>query len=166
MYKTAEKAGAQILNVPDTVGFADPDKYAEVLHAVRENTNTGVISAHCHNDMGCAEANPIVAVRRGLVEKIEGTIFGIGERAGNTDLMTCMMVLMQHPEYRDAVSYMVKNPRQLASLVEMVQSATGYTGRPVQPGYGFDALVNRSGVHQAKVAKMKSSYVWIDPEVF
>lgn len=166
VYEAAENAGAQILNVPDTVGFTDPDGYAEVLEAVRESTKTGVISAHCHNDMWCAEANPIVAVRRGLVERIEWTIFGIGERAGNTDLSTLMITLMQHPEYSSRVAHLIKHPKQLASLIETVQSATGYTGRPVQPGYGFDAMVNRSGVHQAKVAKMKSSYVWIDPDMF
>jgi isopropylmalate/homocitrate/citramalate synthase len=100
------------------------------------------------------------------VERIEGTIFGIGERAGNTDLITLMMTLMQHPEYSSQIAHLVKNSKKLAHLIETVQSATGYTGRPVQPGYGFDAIVNRSGVHQAKVAKMKSSYVWIDPEMF
>lgn len=76
------------------------------------------------------------------------------------------MTLMQHPEYSSQISHLVKNPKQLAHLIEIVQSATGYTGRPVQPGYGYDAMVNRSGVHQSKVAKMKKSYVWIDPEMF
>lgn len=85
--------------------------------------------------MSCAEANPLVAISRGLVEKVEGTIFGIGERAGNTDLISLIMTLMQHPEYRDKISHLIKHPKHLASLIELVQSATGFTGRPVQAGY-------------------------------
>lgn len=166
VYRVAEDSGAQILNIPDTVWFCNPDKYSEIISIVRESTRAAILSAHCHNDMSCAEANPLTAISRGLVEKIEGTIFGIGERAWNTDLVSLMMTLMQHPEYSGEVSYLLKHPKHLASLIELVQSATGYTGRPVQPGYWYDAMVNRSGVHQAKVAKMKKSYVWIDPEQF
>lgn len=81
--------------------------------------------------MSSAEANPLIALRRGLVEKVEGTIFGIGERAGNTDIVSLIMTIMSHPEYAKGVKNVMKNPRNLAILIEMVQSATGYTGRPV-----------------------------------
>ncbi len=81
VYRVAEDAGAQILNVPDTVGWSSPDNYSQVISVVREATRTAILSAHCHNDMSCAEANPLTAIGRGLVEKVEGTIFGIGERA-------------------------------------------------------------------------------------
>lgn len=166
VYSTAEKSGAQILNVPDTVGHSDPDDYVRVLGIVRDATKSSIISAHCHNDMGCAEANAIVAIRRGLVQKIEGTIFGMGERAGNTDLSTLLIALLSHPEYREKVSHLIRHKKSLSSIMELVQAMTGYTTRPVQAGYGFDAIVNRSGVHQQKVAAMKESYVWIDPEQF
>lgn len=166
VYQAAENNWAQILNVPDTVWYCDPDSYAETLGIVRDATNTAILSAHCHNDTSCAEASPLIALRRGLVEKVEGTVFGIGERAGNTDLVSFLMTIMSHPEYAKEVKNVMKNPRNLAILIEMVQSATGYTGRPVDAWYGFNAVTSFSGVHQAKVAKMKESYVWIDPERF
>jgi len=69
------------------------------------------------------------------VEKIEGTIFGIGERAGNTDLTTLIIVLMSHPHYREKISHLIKQKKSLSSIMELVQAMTGYTARPVQPGY-------------------------------
>lgn len=76
------------------------------------------------------------------------------------------MTIMQHPEYQNQVQHILKNPRCLAALIELVQSATGYTGRPVDAGYGFNATTSFSGVHQHKVARMKESYVWVDTEKF
>lgn len=116
--------------------------------------------------MSSAEANAQIALCRGLVEKVEGTIFGMGERAGNTDIASFIMTIMGHQKYRDKVHNVIKNPHYLARLIEMTQSATGYMGRPVNAGYGFNAVTSFSGVHQAKVARMKESYVWVDPEQF
>jgi len=166
VYQVAEASGAQILNVPDTVGFTDPDEYARILWIVRGATQRAIISAHCHNDMDCAGSNALIAIRRGLVEKIEGTIFWLGERVWNTDLTSIIMTLMTHEKYAKKCKNIIKNKKWLAGLIELVQSMTGYIGRPVQAGYGFDAIVNRSGVHQAKVAEMKESYIWMDPNEF
>lgn len=166
VYAEAVSAWAQILNVPDTVWCSDTDSYLQKLEVVRSVSGNAIISTHCHNDMSFGEANPTMAIKRWLADKIEGTIFGIWERTGNTDLTSLIITLSTHPEYREQVTNLIKEGNSLSKVIELVEAATWYTSRPVQPWYGFDALINRSWVHQAKVAKMKTSYLWVDPERF
>src|SRR5690606_15782731 len=96
------KAGATVLNIPDTTGYCLPEEYGEKIKYLKENVKgieKAILSCHCHNDLGLATANSISGVRNGA-RQIECTINGIGERAGNTALEEVVMILKQHPYLR------------------------------------------------------------------
>jgi 2-isopropylmalate synthase len=156
------KAGATVLNIPDTTGYCLPDEYGEKIKYLKENVkgiDNVILSCHCHNDLGMATANSIAGVINGA-RQIECTINGLGERAGNTALEEVVMVLKQHPYlklYTDVQSKML-NP--MSVLVSELM------GMPVQPNkaiVGANAFAHSSGIHQDGVIKNRETYEIIDP---
>ena len=157
------KAGATVLNIPDTTGYCLPEEYGEKIKYLRDNVNgidKAILSCHCHNDLGMATANSIAGIVNGA-RQIECTINGLGERAGNTALEEVVMILRQHPHlklYTDVQSKML-NPMSI--LVSELM------GMPVQPNkaiVGANAFAHSSGIHQDGVIKNRETYEIIDPE--
>src|SRR5699024_2847509 len=103
MYRVIDeaiRAGAKVINLPDTVGFASPENFGAMFTNVRENVSASdkvMLSTHCHNDLGMATANALAAIKGGA-DQVEGTINGIGERAGNTALEEVVLALETRPE--------------------------------------------------------------------
>ncbi|MFP4089282.1 MAG: 2-isopropylmalate synthase [Cyclobacteriaceae bacterium] len=156
------KAGATVLNIPDTTGFCLPDYYGAKIRYLKENVegiDKAIISTHCHNDLGLAVANSIAAVQNGA-RQIECTINGIGERAGNTSLEECVMVMKKHPELNLRTDI---DTRQLYPLSQLV---TKLMNMPVQANkavVGKNAFAHSSGIHQDGVIKNRENYEIIDP---
>lgn len=160
--QVAVNAGATVLNIPDTTGFCLPHEYGEKIAYLAEHV-TGLehvqISTHCHNDLGLATANSIYGVINGA-RQIECTINGIGERAGNTSLEECVMILHQHKElgfYTDIKT------RLLLETSRMVSEEMGMMVQPNKAIVGTNAFAHSSGIHQDGVIKERSTYEIIDP---
>src|SRR5690554_3686065 len=148
----AVDAGATVLNIPDTTGYCLPLEYGEKIAYLVANV-TGLenvhISTHCHNDLGLATANSIYGAINGA-RQIECTINGIGERAGNTSLEECVMIIKQHPElgfYTDIKTHM------LLETSKMVSEEMGMMVQPNKAIVGTDAFAHSSGIHQDRVIK-------------
>src|SRR5215475_8142737 len=160
----AVKAGASVLNLPDTVGYAVPEEYGEMFAQVREHLGDpdGVIlSAHCHDDLGLAVANSLAAVRAG-VRQIECTVNGIGERAGNASLEEIAVALAVRKE-----SFGVQTNIQLSQLFPASRLLTEITGAQVAPNkavVGANAFAHEAGIHQDGIIKNPLTYEIISPE--
>ncbi len=158
------EAGATTVNIPDTVGYAVPEEFGEMIRRIMErvpNIHKAVVSVHCHNDLGLAVANSLAAVRSGA-RQVECTINGIGERAGNASLEEFVMALRTRGDrlpYRTRIETRYLYPTsRLVSLI---------TGLPVQPNkavVGANAFAHESGIHQDGVLKEKSTYEIMTPE--
>ena len=159
------KAGATVVNIPDTVGYATPWQYADLISFVMNNVkNIGaaVVSTHCHNDLGMATANSLAGIMAG-VRQVEGTINGIGERAGNTSLEEVIMaVYSQKGLYGVEVGV---NTREISATSRLVSSITGVPVPSHKAIVGANAFMHASGIHQDGVLKEKTTYEIIDPEV-
>ncbi|MGI9548176.1 MAG: 2-isopropylmalate synthase [Flavobacteriaceae bacterium] len=157
------KAGATVLNIPDTTGYCLPEEYGAKMKYLRENVSgieKAVLSCHCHNDLGLATANSISGVINGA-RQIECTINGIGERAGNTSLEEVVMILKQHPYlYLDTDI----NSKLLYSTSQMVSQKMGMPVQPNKAIVGSNAFAHSSGIHQDGVIKKRETYEIIDPE--
>ncbi|MEN8789086.1 MAG: 2-isopropylmalate synthase [Flavobacteriaceae bacterium] len=157
------KAGATVLNIPDTTGYCLPEEYGAKMKFLRENVkgiDKAVLSCHCHNDLGLATANSIAGVINGA-RQIECTINGIGERAGNTSLEEVVMILRQHP-YLDLDTNI--NSKLLYSTSQMVSHKMGMPVQPNKAIVGSNAFAHSSGIHQDGVIKKRETYEIIDPE--
>ena len=155
-------AGATVLNIPDTTGFCLPDQYHAKIAYLVENVkgiHNCTLSTHCHNDLGLATANSIEGVRGGA-RQIECTINGIGERAGNTSLEECVMVLKMHPELNFTTGI---NTRLLQETSRMVSDAMAMPVQPNKAIVGSNAFAHSSGIHQDGVIKRRDTYEIIDP---
>ena len=156
------KAGATVLNIPDTTGYCLPEEYGAKMKYLKENVkgiDKAILSCHCHNDLGLATANSIAGVINGA-RQIECTINGIGERAGNTSLEEVVMILRQHPYLNLDTGI---NSKLLYSTSQMVSQKMGM---PVQPNtaiVGSNAFAHSSGIHQEGVIKQRETYEIIDP---
>jgi 2-isopropylmalate synthase len=157
------KAGATVLNIPDTTGYCLPEEYGAKMRYLRENV-TGIdkatLSCHCHNDLGLATANSIAGVINGA-RQIECTINGIGERAGNTSLEEVVMILRQHPDLNLDTGI---NSKLLYSTSQMVSQKMGMPVQPNKAIVGSNAFAHSSGIHQDGVIKKRETYEIIDPE--
>ncbi|MEM6725969.1 MAG: 2-isopropylmalate synthase, partial [Bacteroidota bacterium] len=157
------KAGATVINIPDTTGYCLPDQYGEKFRFLKENVkgiDRVVLSAHCHNDLGLATANSIAAIRNGA-RQVECTINGIGERAGNTSLEEIVMVLRQHGQLDLDTRIQTQLLYPISCLV------SDQMGMPVQPNkaiVGANAFAHSSGIHQDGVIKERINYEIIDPK--
>ena len=162
--KTAVDAGATILNLPDTVGYAVPEEYGEMFRRVREflGDQQGItLSAHCHDDLGLAVANSLAAVRAG-VRQIECTVNGIGERAGNAALEEIAVALAVRKD-----SFGVTTSIKLDQLFPASRLLTEVTGAVVAPNkavVGANAFAHEAGIHQDGIIKNPLTYEIISPE--
>ncbi|MCL4168779.1 UNVERIFIED_CONTAM: hypothetical protein GTU68_059853, partial [Idotea baltica] len=157
------KAGATVLNIPDTTGYCLPEEYGAKIKYLRENVkgiDNVIISCHCHNDLGLATANSIAGVINGA-RQIECTINGIGERAGNTALEEVVMVLKQHPYLNLETSV---NSKLLYDTSIMVREKMGMPVQPNKAIVGANAFAHSSGIHQDGVIKNRETYEIMDPE--
>ena len=157
------KAGATVLNIPDTTGYCLPEEYGAKMKYLRENVKgieNVILSCHCHNDLGMATANSIAGVINGA-RQIECTINGIGERAGNTALEEVVMVLKQHPYLNLETSI---NSRLLYDTSIMVRESMGMPVQPNKAIVGANAFAHSSGIHQDGDIKNRETYEIMDPE--
>ncbi|TNF74418.1 MAG: 2-isopropylmalate synthase [Bacteroidetes bacterium] len=157
------KAGATVLNIPDTTGYCLPEEYGAKMKYLKENVRgieKAILSCHCHNDLGLATANSISGVINGA-RQIECTINGIGERAGNTSLEEVVMILRQHP-YLELDTGI--NSKLLYSTSQMVSQKMGMVVQPNKAIVGSNAFAHSSGIHQDGVIKNRETYEIIDPE--
>ncbi len=157
------KAGATVLNIPDTTGYCLPEEYGAKMKYLRENVRgieNVILSCHCHNDLGMATANSIAGVINGA-RQIECTINGIGERAGNTALEEVVMVLKQHPYLNLETSI---NTKLLYDTSIMVRESMGMPVQPNKAIVGANAFAHSSGIHQDGVIKNRETYEIMDPE--
>jgi 2-isopropylmalate synthase len=160
--EAAIKAGATVLNIPDTTGYCLPEEYGAKIKYLRENVKgieKAILSCHCHNDLGLATANSIAGVINGA-RQIECTINGIGERAGNTALEEVVMILRQHPTLNLDTTI---NSRLLNDTSRMVSQKMGMLVQPNKAIVGANAFAHSSGIHQDGVIKNRETYEIIDP---
>ncbi|MHB8072674.1 2-isopropylmalate synthase [Desulfosporosinus fructosivorans] len=152
------KAGATVLNIPDTVGYATPEEYAAFLRAVMERT-TGIekvkVSVHCHNDLGLAVANSLAAVGVG-VHQLECTVNGIGERAGNAALEELVMALHTRRDQYDVDTSIVTT--EIARTSQLVSRLSGMVIQHNKAIVGKNAFAHESGIHQDGMLKDRSTY--------
>jgi len=156
------KAGATVLNIPDTTGYCLPDEYGAKIKYLKENVtgiHKAILSCHCHNDLGLATANSIAGVINGA-RQIECTINGIGERAGNTALEEVVMILRQHPTLNLDTNI---NSKLLYDTSLMVSQKMGVYVQPNKAIVGANAFAHSSGIHQDGVIKNRETYEIIDP---
>jgi 2-isopropylmalate synthase len=157
------KAGATVLNIPDTTGYCLPEEYGMKIKYLKENVKgieNAVISCHCHNDLGLATANSIAGITNGA-RQIECTINGLGERAGNTALEEVVMILKQHKNLNLHTNV---NSRMLNEMSTLVSDLMGMPVQPNKAIVGANAFSHSSGIHQDGVIKNRETYEIIDPE--
>jgi len=155
---TALDAGATTLNVPDTVGYATPEEYGDLVAGVRANVygvERATISAHCHDDLGLAVANTLAGVRAGA-RQAECTINGIGERAGNAALEEVVMALQTRQHYFGLHTNV--ETRELAATSRLVSSCIGIDVPPNKAIVGANAFAHEAGIHQDGVLKHRTTY--------
>lgn len=157
------KAGATVLNIPDTTGYCLPEEYGAKMKYLTENVkgiDKARLSCHCHNDLGLATANSIAGVQNGA-RQIECTINGIGERAGNTSLEEVVMILRQHPYLN--LDTRIKS-QMLFGISQLVSESMGMPVQPNKAIVGANAFAHSSGIHQDGVIKKRDTYEIIDPK--
>ena len=157
------KAGATVLNIPDTTGYCLPKEYGEKIRFLKENVKgieKAKLSCHCHNDLGLATANSIEGVLNGA-RQIECTINGIGERAGNTALEEVVMIMKQHPNLKLDTNI---NTSMLYGVSQLVSENMGIYTQPNKAIVGANAFAHSSGIHQDGVIKNRETYEIIDPK--
>lgn len=163
MVEAVISAGATVVNIPDTNGYCLPDQYGQKIKFLKENVQNidqAIISVHCHNDLGLATANSIAGLQNGA-RQIEGTINGIGERAGNTSIEEVVMILKTHKELGLHTDINTKNFYELSRMV------SSQMRMPVQPNkaiVGSNAFAHSSGIHQDGFLKNRENYEIIRPE--
>ena len=156
------KAGATVVNIPDTTGYCLPNQYGDKMAYLRthvSNIDKATLSCHCHNDLGLATANSIEGVINGA-RQIECTINGLGERAGNTSLEEVVMVLKQH---KDLGFYTNVNTKLLNPLSRQVSDVMRVPVQPNKAIVGANAFSHSSGIHQDGFLKSAITYEIIDP---
>ena len=157
------KAGATVLNIPDTTGYCLPEEYGNKIKFLKENVKSidkAKISCHCHNDLGLATSNSISGIQNGA-RQIECTINGIGERAGNTSLEEVVMIMRQHPKLN--LDTRVKS-EMLYGISKLVSESMGMPVQPNKAIVGANAFAHSSGIHQDGVIKKRETYEIINPK--
>jgi 2-isopropylmalate synthase len=158
-------AGASVINLPDTVGYTTPEDYGKMFRYIKENVpniDKAVLSAHCHDDLGMAVANSIAAVQNGA-SQIEGTINGIGERAGNASLEEIAVAFTIRKDHYPFKSSLVL--KEIKRTSDLVSKLTGMAVPPNKAVVGRNAFAHESGIHQDGVLKHASTYEIISPEL-
>jgi 2-isopropylmalate synthase len=153
------KEGATTINIPDTVGYAVPEQFGEMIRRLRErvpNSDKAVWSVHCHNDLGMAVANSLAAVRIGGARQIECTINGLGERAGNTSLEEVVMAVRTRKDFFGLETRI--DATQIVPTSRLVSQITGFVVQPNKAVVGANAFAHASGIHQDGVLKARETY--------
>ncbi|MDD5339208.1 MAG: 2-isopropylmalate synthase [Dehalococcoidales bacterium] len=156
-------AGASTVNIPDTVGYAMPQQFGAIINGVMKNVpniNKAVVSVHCHNDLGLAVANTLEAVRCGA-RQVEGTINGIGERAGNASLEEIIMAIKTRGDFFKLT--MGVDTKQIYRTSRLVSDLTGFPVQPNKAVVGGNAFRHSSGLHVDGMLKESKTYEIMDP---
>lgn len=164
VFSAVIKAGATVINIPDTVGYITPWQFEQMILRLREEVpelNRVTISVHCHNDLGMATANTLAGIRAGATQ-IEGTINGIGERAGNAALEEVLMAIYAHRKAYDV--QLEINTQEIGPTSRLVAQHTGVALPNYKPIVGANAYSHASGIHQDGVLKNPDTYEIIRPE--
>ncbi len=167
LYRCIEAAiasGAGTVNIPDTVGYAVPEEFADLITSIRNNVpniDKAVISVHCHNDLGLAVANSLAAVRAGA-RQIECTVNGLGERAGNAAMEECVMALRTRPDVMPMTTRI--RTEEITKASRLVSTVTGFTVQPNKAIVGANAFAHESGIHQDGMLKHAGTYEIMTPE--
>ncbi|MTI59993.1 MAG: 2-isopropylmalate synthase [Firmicutes bacterium] len=162
LFKEVIKAGATVLNIPDTVGYATPGEFGNLIKGIKENVsniNQAEISVHCHNDLGLAVANSLAALENGA-EQVEVAVNGIGERAGNTALEEIVMALATRKDYYNLD--VNQDTTQIMRLSRMVANLTGMDIQANKAIVGKNAFAHEAGIHQDGVIKERTTYEIMD----
>jgi len=157
------KAGATVVNIPDTTGYCLPHQYGEkIAYLINHvpNLDKAILSCHCHNDLGLATANSIAGIIAGA-RQIECTINGLGERAGNTSLEEVVMIIKQH---KSLGFYTNINSRELNPISQLVSDTMRMPVQPNKAIVGSNAFSHSSGIHQDGFLKEALTYESINPE--
>jgi 2-isopropylmalate synthase len=161
VYRVALEEGATTINVPDTVGYALPHEFGELVAHVFELVGPDVVvSTHCHNDLGLAVANSFAGVVAGA-RQVEVAVNGIGERAGNCSLEEMAMIVSTRGE-ATGLSHGL-NVKEIARTSRLVSMLTGYPVQPNKAVVGANAFVHESGIHQHGVLSNRATYEIMDP---
>jgi 2-isopropylmalate synthase len=162
--ETVIKAGVRTVNIPDTVGYAEPEEFGSLIRLITENVpniRNAVISVHCHNDLGLAVANSLSALKNGA-RQVECTINGIGERAGNASLEEIVMGLKVRPDTFNLQTSL--NTKKIYKTSRLVSKLTGFVVPPNKAVVGMNAFRHESGIHQDGILKERSTYEIIRAE--
>ncbi len=157
-------AGATTVNIPDTVGYAMPDEFGGLIDGVFQNVpniNKAIVSVHCHNDLGLAVANSLEAIKQGA-RQVEGTINGIGERAGNASLEEIVMAIKTRQDFYDLTTDI--DTTQIYKTSRLVSELTGTPVQPNKAIVGANAFRHSSGLHIDGVIKMRTTFEIMDPK--
>jgi len=158
------KAGASTVNIPDTVGYAAPEEFSNLIRLIKTNVpniDKAVLSVHCHNDLGLAVANSLAAAMAGA-DQIECTINGLGERAGNAALEEIVMNIFTRQEYYGMTTRI--DTTQLYQASKKVTKATGVRTQPNKAIVGENAFAHEAGIHQHGVLANRATYEIMTPE--
>lgn len=165
MVEAVIQAGARVINIPDTVGYAAPAEYGNIFRYLREHVpsiDKASLSCHCHDDLGMATANSLAAIEAGATQ-VEGTINGIGERAGNVGLEEVAVALHIRKDFYQATTGLTLN--EIKRTSDLVSRLTAVTVPPNKAIIGANAYAHESGIHQDGVLKEKTTYEIISPEL-
>ncbi|WP_242522808.1 2-isopropylmalate synthase [Candidatus Methylacidiphilum infernorum] len=160
------EAGATTVNIPDTVGYAVPEEFASLIRYLFDHVqdiDKVVVSVHCHNDLGLAVANSLAAIKAGA-RQVEGTINGIGERAGNAALEEIIMALHTRPDAFGKIETGI----QLKEILRTSRLVSRMSGLAVQRNkavVGENAFAHAAGIHQDGILKKRETYEIIDPKI-
>ena len=164
VFEAVIEAGATTINIPDTVGYAIPQEFADLVKYVMAHTpniHKAIVSIHCHNDLGLATANTIAAISAGA-RQAEVTINGIGERAGNTSLEEMVMALHTRPNYIPISTNI--NTKQIYPTSRLVSMITGIIVQPNKAIVGANAFAHEAGIHQDGMLKNPMTYEIMKPD--
>ncbi|GBD15021.1 2-isopropylmalate synthase [bacterium HR25] len=157
------EAGATTVNIPDTVGYAIPEEFAQFIRNIQErvpNIHKATISVHCHNDLGLAVANSLAAIRAGA-RQVEVCVNGIGERGGNASLEEVVMALKTRRDFFG--TEIGVDTTQIYRVSRLVSQLTGIPVQPNKAIVGANAFRHQSGIHQHGIVKLRETYEIIDP---
>ena len=156
--------GATTINIPDTVGYAIPDEFKNLINKIKnnvENIDKATISVHCHNDLGLAVSNSLSALDAGA-RQIECTINGIGERAGNASMEEIVMAIKTR---KDFLPYFTDiNTKEITQSSRLLSAITGFAVQPNKAIVGANAFAHESGIHQDGMLKHNKTYEIMSPE--
>ncbi|GCE06426.1 2-isopropylmalate synthase [Dictyobacter aurantiacus] len=165
IFEIAIAAGANTVNVPDTVGYTFPNEYEALFRMLRERVpgmDQVTLSAHCHDDLGMATANTLAAIKGGA-RQVEVTVNGLGERAGNTALEEVVMALRTRPDTFGSVDTRI-NTQELLATSQMVSQLTGILVQPNKAIVGMNAFAHEAGIHQDGMLKNRMTYEIMTPQ--